>query len=112
MARLRWGIKTSQQQTTYEAIREVWREADANPAFEHAWLFDHFAPISGDIDGPCLEGWTVLAALVQIHTTTASRLAAQIDVLDNVVVPSGARADGSWGGRCGERRRHSPARTG
>ncbi|HEU5088814.1 MAG TPA: TIGR03560 family F420-dependent LLM class oxidoreductase, partial [Roseiflexaceae bacterium] len=27
------------------------------------WLFDHFAPIQGDLDGSCLEGWTTLAAL-------------------------------------------------
>lgn len=63
MANLRWGIKTSPQHTTYEAMREVWQEADANPVFEHAWLFDHFNPIQGDLDGDCLEGWTTLAAL-------------------------------------------------
>lgn len=63
MAHLRWGIKTSPQHTTYEAMREVWQEADANLAFEHAWLFDHFNPIQGDLNGDCLEGWTTLAAL-------------------------------------------------
>ncbi|HET9662166.1 MAG TPA: TIGR03560 family F420-dependent LLM class oxidoreductase [Thermomicrobiales bacterium] len=63
MPELRWGIKTSQQHTTYEAIVPVWKEADANPVFTHAWLFDHFNPIVGNIDGPCYEGWTMLAAL-------------------------------------------------
>ena len=63
MARLRWGIKTAPQHTTYEAMLAVWREADRTPTFEHAWLFDHFAPIQGDLDGPCFEGWTLLAAL-------------------------------------------------
>lgn len=63
MGHLRWGIKTSPQHTTYEDIVRVWREADATPLFEHAWLFDHFNPIQGDLDGPCLEGWTTLAAL-------------------------------------------------
>lgn len=63
MANLRWGIKTAPQHTTYEAMRAVWLEADANPVFEHAWLFDHFNPIQGDLDGPCYEGWTTLAAL-------------------------------------------------
>lgn len=58
-----FGIKTAPQHTTYEDMLEVWREADAIPSIEHAWLFDHFAPIQGDIDGPCLEGWTTLAAL-------------------------------------------------
>ena len=60
---LRWGIKTSQQHTTYEAIVPVWKEADANPVFTHAWLFDHFNPIVGSVDGPCYEGWTMLGAL-------------------------------------------------
>lgn len=63
MAGLRWGIKTSPQHTTYDAMLRVWQEADRTSAFEHAWLFDHFAPIQGDLDGPCLEGWTTLAAL-------------------------------------------------
>ncbi|MCC6178069.1 MAG: LLM class F420-dependent oxidoreductase [Chloroflexi bacterium] len=58
-----FGIKTAPQHTTYQAILDVWREADSIPVFEHAWLFDHFAPIGGDVNGPCLEGWTVLAAL-------------------------------------------------
>ncbi len=63
MASLRWGIKTAPQHTTYEAMRTVWQEADQTPVFEHAWLFDHFAPIQGDLDGPCFEGWTLLSAL-------------------------------------------------
>jgi F420-dependent oxidoreductase-like protein len=63
MSRLRWGIKTSPQHTTYDALREVWREADRTLAFEHAWLFDHFNPIHSDVNGPCFEGWTLLSAL-------------------------------------------------
>jgi F420-dependent oxidoreductase-like protein len=64
MSRIRFGIKTSPQHTTYKDILRVWREADQIPIFEHAWLFDHFYPI-GETDhhGPCLEGWTLLAAL-------------------------------------------------
>ncbi len=62
MARLRFGIKTAPQHTTYEAMLAVWKAADATAAFEHAWLFDHFSPIFSDVDGPCLEGWTLLAA--------------------------------------------------
>jgi len=63
LTKLRWGIKTAPQHTTYEAMLRVWKEADEHPAFEHAWLFDHFAPIQGDLDGPCYEGWTLLSAL-------------------------------------------------
>ncbi|MCX6048784.1 MAG: LLM class F420-dependent oxidoreductase [Chloroflexi bacterium] len=63
MKSLTFGIKTAPQHTTYEAILQVWQQTDENPAFAHAWLFDHYAPIQGDLDGPCLEGWTTLAAL-------------------------------------------------
>jgi F420-dependent oxidoreductase-like protein len=31
--------------------------------FDGAWVFDHFKPLYGDRKGPCLEGWTLLAAL-------------------------------------------------
>src|SRR3712207_9462196 len=72
MSRLRFGIKTAPQNTTYDAMLDVWKEADALPVFEHAWLFDHFAPIHTDLDGPCLEGWTLLAALAA--QTTRLRL--------------------------------------
>ncbi|MGD9710962.1 MAG: TIGR03560 family F420-dependent LLM class oxidoreductase [Thermomicrobiales bacterium] len=60
-----FGIKTAPQHTTYEAMLAVWQEADQIELIDHAWLFDHFAPIQGDLDGPCLEGWTTLAALAQ-----------------------------------------------
>lgn len=63
MRPLRFGIKTAPQHTTYEEMLAVWREADEIPVIEHAWLFDHYAPIHSDVDGPCLEGWTALAAL-------------------------------------------------
>jgi len=64
MARLSFGIKTMPQYTTYDDILRVWREADAIPVYEHAWVFDHFMPIAGmDPAGPCLEGWMLLAAL-------------------------------------------------
>jgi F420-dependent oxidoreductase-like protein len=61
--RIRFGIKTAPQWTTYDDLVRVWREADAEPVFEHAWLFDHFLPLGSDPTGPCLEGWTLLAAL-------------------------------------------------
>jgi F420-dependent oxidoreductase-like protein len=60
---LRFGIKTAPQNTTYENMLRVWLEADSIPIFEHAWLFDHFIPLGADSTGPCLEGWTLLAAL-------------------------------------------------
>ncbi|MBA2288598.1 MAG: LLM class F420-dependent oxidoreductase [Ktedonobacteraceae bacterium] len=61
--KLRFGIKTAQQHTTYEEILRVWLEADRVPAIEHAWAFDHFIPLGPDPTGPQLEGWTLLGAL-------------------------------------------------
>jgi alkanesulfonate monooxygenase SsuD/methylene tetrahydromethanopterin reductase-like flavin-dependent oxidoreductase (luciferase family) len=59
----RFGIATAPQQVSYDDIQRVWREADAIPQIEHAWLFDHLMPIAGDPGGPILEGWTLLSAL-------------------------------------------------
>jgi F420-dependent oxidoreductase-like protein len=61
--KLRFGIKTAQQFTTYENILRVWTEADSIPSIEHAWAFDHFIPLGPDPTGPQLEGWTLLGAL-------------------------------------------------
>ncbi len=60
--KLRFGIKTAPQNTTYEEMLRVWLEADTVPIIEHAWLFDHFMSLGADFTGPCLEGWTLLAA--------------------------------------------------
>jgi alkanesulfonate monooxygenase SsuD/methylene tetrahydromethanopterin reductase-like flavin-dependent oxidoreductase (luciferase family) len=58
-----FGIATAPQQVGYEDVLRVWREADAIPELEHAWLFDHLMPIGGDPNGPIYEGWTLLSAL-------------------------------------------------
>src|SRR5260221_4629806 len=61
--RPRFGIMTAPSQVDYKDILRVWREADAIPQIEHAWLYDHLMPIGGDPNGPTYEGWTLLAAL-------------------------------------------------
>lgn len=61
--KLHFGIKTTQY-FPYEDILRVWQEAETVPSIEHAWLFDHPMPIGrADPGGPCLDGWTLLAAL-------------------------------------------------
>ncbi|HZP39888.1 MAG TPA: LLM class flavin-dependent oxidoreductase, partial [Candidatus Binatia bacterium] len=62
--KLRFGIQTLNQGTTWDEILATWREADSL-GFDSAWVYDHFIPIFGDENGPCLEGWTMLAALAQ-----------------------------------------------
>lgn len=59
----RFGIMTAPSQVEYQDVLRVWREADAIPEIEHAWLFDHLMPIGGDPYGPVHEGWTLLSAL-------------------------------------------------
>ena len=60
--RLRFGVQTAPQNTTYKQIEAVWKEAD-RLGYDTAYVFDHFIPIFSDPSGPCLEGWTLLSAL-------------------------------------------------
>ena len=56
------GIDVSQHQLEWPEIRKrvLWAE---DAGFESAWVFDHFTVLYGDRMGPCLEAWTLLAAL-------------------------------------------------
>lgn len=60
---LGFGMKTAPTQATHEALLEAWQAADALPIFEHAWVNDHFMSLGDNPAGPCLESWTLLAAL-------------------------------------------------
>ena len=63
---MRFGIKTSPQDTSWEAMLGVWRAADGIELFESGWTSDHFYPMHGaDLATPRLEGWITLAALAQ-----------------------------------------------
>lgn len=69
------GIDVSQHQLEWPELRRrvVWAD---EAGFESAWVFDHFTALYGDRKGPCLEAWTVLAALGAV--TTQIRLGALV----------------------------------
>jgi F420-dependent oxidoreductase-like protein len=63
---MRFAFKTSPQNTTWNAMLEVWRAADDIAIFESGWTSDHFYPMHGAHPGdPRLEGWVTLTALAQ-----------------------------------------------
>ncbi len=96
---MRFGIKTAPQHTTWAEMLDVWQAADDIEIFESAWNFDHFYPIFSDSDGPCLEGWSMLAAMAQAtrririgcqvtgmiyrHPAVLANMAATIDIISN-----------------------------
>ena len=73
---MRFAIKTRPEHTPWERIRDVWLAADEISLFESAWNWDHFYPLTGDLTGPNLEAWTMLAALAQ--ATRRIRLGCQV----------------------------------
>ncbi|MDI5961194.1 LLM class flavin-dependent oxidoreductase [Streptantibioticus silvisoli] len=114
----RFGIMTAPSQVDYHDILRVWREADAIPEIEHAWLFDHLMPIGGDPNGVAYEGWTLLSALAA-HTrrlrlgvlVTSNRFrppAVLAKIAATVDVVSGGRLD--FGIGVGSRPGHPVAR--
>lgn len=101
--KLSFGIKTVQSRTTYEDMLRVWQEAESIPSIEHAWLYDHLMPQSGNLTDPCLEGWTLLSAFAAVtkrlrlgltvssntyrHPAVLANMAATVDII------SGGRLD-------------------
>jgi alkanesulfonate monooxygenase SsuD/methylene tetrahydromethanopterin reductase-like flavin-dependent oxidoreductase (luciferase family) len=59
---VRLGLKVNQHQLEWPELLARVRYGE-ELGFDGAWLFDHFKAQTGDPAGPCMEGWTLLAAL-------------------------------------------------
>lgn len=59
------GFKIANENIEWPLLRELWHLADATEAYDIGWNFDHLYPIYGELSEPCLEGWTMLAALAE-----------------------------------------------
>jgi F420-dependent oxidoreductase-like protein len=62
---MRIGLDTAQHQLTWPELVERVQFAES-AGFDGAWVFDHFKPLYGDPNGPCMESWTLLAGLAAI----------------------------------------------
>src|ERR1700744_4019434 len=98
---MRFAFKTANQSTTWDDVLEVWRAADQIAGFASGWNFAHFYPIGGNAGGPCLEGWTMLAALAQ--ATSRLRLGTLVTAIHHrhpvVLAKTAGTIDGISGGR-------------
>lgn len=63
---LRIDIKAAQHWRSWDNILRYCMETEREGTFEGFWLFDHFMPINGQVEGPCMDGWTLLGALASV----------------------------------------------
>lgn len=96
---MEFGVKTNPHHSTWDRMLRSWQVVDETEVFSSAWVFDHFYPIFGDTDGPCLEAWTSLSALAQAtsrvkigsmvngmpyrHPAVTANMAATVDIISD-----------------------------
>jgi len=62
---IRVGIQIQQQHATYPQIRDAWKRVDASGA-DTLWNWDHFFPLSGDLNGTHQDNFTALGAMAEV----------------------------------------------
>ena len=103
----RFSVQIPQQDIPYPELVDIALEAE-DLGYDSVWVFDHFFPIIGSPEGPCMDGWTVLAALAALtqrvrlgvlvsgvtyrHPSVLAKMATTIDII------SGGRLDFGLGG--------------
>lgn len=68
---MRFGLFLSQANKSLARVYDEFQMAE-DLGFDHAWLVDHLVDTDGPLDHPCLEAWTLLAAIAA--RTTRIRL--------------------------------------
>lgn len=95
---IRFAVALSNQNIAWSEYRAAVMAAD-EMAFETFWTFDHLMPIGGDMEGPCHECYTTMAAFAAAtrririgalvsgaayrNAAMTIKLATQIDVISN-----------------------------
>ena len=96
---MKFGIKTPPQHCSWQDMLDVWKATDEIEVFSSCWNFDHFYPLVGDPEGPCMEAWVTLTALaantrrVRVgcmvqgapyrHPAVTANMAASLDIVAN-----------------------------
>ena len=96
---MKFGIKTPPQHCNWQQMLAVWQATDQVDIFDSCWNFDHFYPLVGDPNGPCMEAWVTLTALasrtkrVRVgcmvngtpyrHPALTANMAASLDIVSN-----------------------------
>jgi F420-dependent oxidoreductase-like protein len=62
---MRLGLDVAQHQLLWPELVDRVQFAES-AGFDGAWIFDHFKPLYGNSNGPCMEAWTVLAGLAAL----------------------------------------------
>ena len=62
-----WGLQLHPQYTTWDEMRDAALLVE-QAGWDVLMTWDHFVPLMGDVTGPNLEGWQILAAFAAITT--------------------------------------------